>query len=109
VEVAHELRLPSRSAVEASLEPSGIRLRPILMTSFAFIMGVLPLVFASGAGAEMPHVMDVAVVSGMLGVTFVVLVLTPVFYVVLPHLVDRRTGTQTLPSEPSGRRETTHA
>jgi multidrug efflux pump subunit AcrB len=95
--------------VEAALEACRIRLRPILVTSFAFIMGVLPLVFSSGAGAEMRHAMGVAVFSGMLGVTFFGLVLTPVFYVALQDLVDRRTGTQSLPSRPSGRRETTHA
>jgi multidrug efflux pump subunit AcrB len=109
VEFARELRLRGRSAVEAALEACRIRLRPILVTSFAFIMGVLPLVFSSGAGAEMRHAMGVAVFSGMLGVTFFGLVLTPVFYVALQHLVDRRTGTQSLPSRPSGRRETTHA
>ena len=69
--------------MEAALEACRIRLRPILMTSFAFIMGVLPLVFSSGAGAEMRHAMGVAVFSGMLGVTFFGLVLTPVFYVVI--------------------------
>jgi multidrug efflux pump len=60
------------------------------MTSFAFIMGVLPLVFSSGAGAEMRHAMGVAVFSGMLGVTFFGLVLTPVFYVVLQGMLERR-------------------
>jgi multidrug efflux pump len=60
-----------------------MRLRPILMTSFAFIMGVLPLVFSTGAGSEMRHAMGVAVFSGMLGVTFFGLFLTPVFYVLL--------------------------
>ena len=63
------------------------------MTSFAFIMGVLPLVFSSGAGAEMRHAMGVAVFSGMLGVTFFGLVLTPVFYVVL-QLIDRAADAQ---------------
>jgi multidrug efflux pump len=61
------------------------------MTSFAFIMGVLPLVFSSGAGAEMRHAMGVAVFAGMLGVTFFGLVLTPVFYVAIQGLVERRT------------------
>jgi hydrophobe/amphiphile efflux-1 (HAE1) family protein len=90
VEFARELHLQGRSAIEAALEACRIRLRPILMTSFAFIMGVLPLVFSSGAGAEMRHAMGVAVFSGMLGVTFFGLVLTPVFYVVLQGLVERR-------------------
>jgi multidrug efflux pump len=90
VEFARELHLRGRSRIEAALEACRIRLRPILMTSFAFIMGVLPLVFSSGAGAEMRHAMGVAVFSGMLGVTFFGLVLTPVFYVVLTGLVERR-------------------
>ena len=90
VEFARELHMQGRSAVEAALEACRIRLRPILMTSFAFIMGVLPLVFSSGAGAEMRHAMGVAVFSGMLGVTFFGLVLTPVFYVVIQSLVERR-------------------
>jgi hydrophobe/amphiphile efflux-1 (HAE1) family protein len=92
VEFARELHLQGKSRVEAALEACRIRLRPILMTSLAFIMGVLPLVFSSGAGAEMRHAMGVAVFSGMLGVTFFGLVLTPVFYVVLQGLVERRTG-----------------
>jgi multidrug efflux pump len=62
------------------------------MTSFAFIMGVVPLVFSSGAGAEMRHAMGVAVFSGMLGVTFFGLFLTPVFYVLARSLEDRLTG-----------------
>ncbi len=91
VEFARELHLQGRTVVQSALEATRIRLRPILMTSFAFIMGVLPLVFSSGAGAEMRHAMGVAVFSGMLGVTFFGLVLTPVFYVVLQGLVERRT------------------
>jgi len=90
VEFARELRLQGRSAVDAALEACRIRLRPILMTSLAFVMGVVPLVFSSGAGAEMRHAMGVAVFSGMLGVTFFGLVLTPVFYVVLQRMVERR-------------------
>jgi multidrug efflux pump len=91
VEFGRELHLQGRSVVESALEATRIRLRPILMTSLAFIMGVLPLVFSSGAGAEMRHAMGVAVFSGMLGVTFFGLLLTPVFYVVLQGLVERRT------------------
>ena len=74
----------------ALLEAGATRLRPILMTSFAFIMGVVPLVLSSGAGAEMRHAMGVAVFSGMLGVTFFGLLLTPVFYLVIRAYVDRR-------------------
>jgi multidrug efflux pump len=89
VEFARELHMQGRSPVEAALEACRIRLRPILMTSFAFIMGVLPLVFSSGAGAEMRHAMGVAVFSGMLGVTFFGLILTPVFYVVIQTVAER--------------------
>jgi len=78
-----ETREPDHDPVRAALEACRIRLRPILMTSFAFIMGVVPLVFSTGAGSEMRHAMGVAVFSGMLGVTFFGLFLTPVFYVLL--------------------------
>jgi multidrug efflux pump len=86
VEFARELEDHGRSIVEAALEACRLRLRPILMTSIAFIMGVLPLVFSSGAGSEMRHAMGVAVFAGMLGVTFFGLFLTPVFYVLLRTL-----------------------
>jgi multidrug efflux pump len=109
VEFARELHMQGRSAVEAALEACRIRLRPILMTSFAFIMGVLPLVFSSGAGAEMRHAMGVAVFSGMLGVTFFGLVLTPVFYVGIQTLIERRRRSASVePVEPRVR-ETIHA
>jgi multidrug efflux pump len=65
------------------LEAARLRLRPILMTSFAFIMGVVPLVTSHGAGAEMRHAMGVAVFAGMLGVTFFGLIFTPLFYVLI--------------------------
>jgi len=90
VEFARELEHHGRSVLEAAIESCRLRLRPILMTSFAFIMGVVPLVFAAGAGAEVRHVMGVTVFFGMLGVTFFGLFLTPVFYVVLRTLVKRR-------------------
>jgi multidrug efflux pump len=86
VEFARELEHHGRSIVDAALEASRQRLRPILMTSIAFIMGALPLVFSKGAGAEMRHAMGVAVFAGMLGVTFFGLFLTPVFYVLLRKL-----------------------
>jgi hydrophobe/amphiphile efflux-1 (HAE1) family protein len=90
VEFARELQIQGRDRVSAALEAARLRLRPILMTSFAFIMGVLPLVFSHGAGSEMRHAMGVAVFSGMLGVTFFGLVLTPVFYVMIRAMVERR-------------------
>jgi multidrug efflux pump len=89
VEFARELEHHGRGIVEAALEACRMRLRPILMTSIAFIMGVLPLVFSHGAGAEMRHAMGVAVFAGMLGVTFFGLFLTPVFYVLLRKLAVR--------------------
>ena len=78
-----------RDHLTAALEAARIRLRPILMTSFAFIAGVVPLIIASGAGAEMRRVMGIAVFSGMLGVTFLGLVFTPLFYTIVRGLVDR--------------------
>jgi Cu/Ag efflux pump CusA len=70
-----------------------LRLRPILMTSFAFILGVVPLVIAEGAGAEMRRTLGVAVFSGMLGVTLFGIFLTPVFFYVVQALKDRRAKT----------------
>ncbi|QET04612.1 MULTISPECIES: efflux RND transporter permease subunit [Cupriavidus] len=90
VEFARELEHHGRTVVQAAIEASRLRLRPILMTSFAFIMGVVPLVVSTGAGAEMRHAMGVAVFAGMLGVTFFGLFLTPVFYVSLRLLATRR-------------------
>jgi multidrug efflux pump len=92
VEFARELEADGRKTLAAAIEAARLRLRPILMTSFAFIMGVLPLVFSEGAGAEMRRAMGVAVFSGMLGVTLFGLFLTPVFYVVLRTLEKRITG-----------------
>jgi multidrug efflux pump len=86
VEFARELEMQGRSIVQAAIEASRLRLRPILMTSIAFIMGVVPLVLSSGAGSEMRHAMGVAVFFGMLGVTLFGLMLTPVFYVILRKL-----------------------
>jgi len=91
VEFARDLERQGRDRLTAALEASRIRLRPILMTSFAFIMGVVPLVIATGAGAEMRRVMGIAVFSGMLGVTFFGLAFTPLFYVLIRGLVAKRT------------------
>ncbi|QCO06035.1 efflux RND transporter permease subunit [Azospirillum argentinense] len=87
VEFARELEHQGRSVVQAAIEASRLRLRPILMTSIAFIMGVVPLVTSTGAGAEMRHAMGVAVFAGMIGVTLFGLMLTPVFYVLLRTMV----------------------
>jgi len=72
-----------RSIIDATVEAAKLRLRPIVMTSMAFILGVVPLVFASGAGSEMRRALGTAVFAGMIGVTIFGLVLTPVFYYVL--------------------------
>jgi multidrug efflux pump subunit AcrB len=79
-------RDPTTPAAVAAVDAARLRLRPILMTSFAFIFGVLPLLFATGAGAEMRHALGTVVFYGMLGVTFFGLFLTPVFYTVIRRL-----------------------
>ncbi len=86
VEFALKRREEGASIVDAALDAARLRLRPILMTSIAFIAGVFPLVISTGAGAEMRRAMGVAVFAGMIGVTFFGLFLTPVFYVVLEKL-----------------------
>ena len=90
VEFARELEFAGRTPRQAAIEASRLRLRPILMTSLAFIMGVLPLVTSTGAGAEMRHAMGVAVFAGMIGVTAFGIFLTPVFYVLLRQLTGNR-------------------
>ncbi|WP_322999787.1 multidrug efflux RND transporter permease subunit [Castellaniella sp.] len=89
VEFARELEAQGMSAAQAAREASRLRLRPILMTSIAFIMGIVPLVLSTGAGAEMRHAMGIAVFFGMLGVTVFGLYLTPVFYVLLRTMAGR--------------------
>jgi len=90
VEFARDRELAGASTWQAVLDACRLRLRPILMTSLAFVMGVVPLVTSHGAGAEMRHAMGVAVFSGMLGVTFFGLLLTPVFYLAVSRLVRSR-------------------
>jgi multidrug efflux pump len=89
VEVAKQRQEAGVPRLEAALEGARLRLRPILMTSFAFILGVVPLVLASGAGAEMRRALGLAVFSGMLGVTFFGVFLTPVFFYLLRRQSDR--------------------
>ncbi|GAA0218293.1 multidrug efflux RND transporter permease subunit [Castellaniella daejeonensis] len=91
VEFARDLEKEGLSPADAAREASRLRLRPILMTSIAFIMGIVPLVLSTGAGAEMRHAMGIAVFFGMLGVTLFGLYLTPVFYVLLRSLNRRQT------------------
>ncbi len=90
VEFAKDKQEEGMDRMAAILEACRLRLRPILMTSIAFIMGVVPLVLSSGAGAEMRHAMGVAVFAGMLGVTVFGLLLTPVFYVLIRAFVEKR-------------------
>ena len=90
VEFARELEFAGRTPVQAAIEASRLRLRPIVMTSIAFIMGVVPLAFSVGAGAEMRQAMGIAVFAGMIGVTAFGIFLTPVFYVLLRKLTGNR-------------------
>ena len=89
VEFAKERQNEGMSLRDAAIEASRVRLRPILMTSFAFILGVVPLVTAAGAGAEMRQALGIAVLSGMLGVTFFGLMLTPVFFCVIGWFTEK--------------------
>lgn len=90
VEFAKERQTDGVDTVSAILEACRLRLRPVLMTSAAFIVGVVPLALSTGAGAEMRRAMGVAVLSGMVGVTLFGLLLTPLFYVVIRRLVEQR-------------------
>ncbi len=98
VEFARDREARGERTLRAVLDAARLRLRPILMTSVAFIMGVVPLVLSEGAGAEMRHAMGVAVFSGMLGVTFFGLLLTPLFYLLVRRL--RLTGASRAPAAP---------
>ncbi|KFN43935.1 efflux RND transporter permease subunit [Arenimonas oryziterrae] len=89
VEFARELEMQGMGVVEAALEACRLRLRPIVMTSIAFIAGTVPLVLGSGAGSEVRSVTGITVFAGMLGVTLFGLFLTPVFYVALRKLIAR--------------------
>jgi HAE1 family hydrophobic/amphiphilic exporter-1 len=90
VEFAKQAEEEGADRFEAAVEAARTRLRPILMTSFAFILGVVPLAIATGAGAEMRQSLGTAVFFGMLGVTFFGLIFTPVFYVTMRGLFGRR-------------------
>jgi len=88
VECARDIEMEGRGRLDAVIEACRMRLRPILMTSFAFILGVLPLVVSSGSGSEMRQAVGVAVFFGMLGVTLFGLIFTPIFYIVVRNLAD---------------------
>ena len=100
VEFAIDRQREGMDRLSAVLEAARLRLRPILMTSIAFIMGVVPLVFSHGPGAEMRHAMGVAVFAGMIGVTAFGLIFTPVFYLVLRGLVERRRARRRIAATP---------
>jgi multidrug efflux pump subunit AcrB len=90
VEFAREKHGAGLPVLEATRDAARLRLRPIVMTSFAFILGVVPLAIATGAGAEMRRALGVAVFSGMLGVTLFGVLLTPVFFYVIRRIDERR-------------------
>jgi multidrug efflux pump len=106
VEFAKQERLLGKSGMEATVEACRIRLRPILMTSFAFILGVVPLMLAEGAGAEMRRTLGLAVFAGMLGVTIFGVFLTPVFFFVIDRFTSRRAAA---PAEAAPRPAPEHA
>jgi len=101
VEFAEQLRHKGLSVKEAAVEAARIRLRPILMTSFAFILGVLPLVFASGAGAESRHSVGTTVFGGMIVSTVLNLFFIPVLYVIVKSLTEREKAPVTNPAPSS--------
>ncbi|WP_312404609.1 efflux RND transporter permease subunit [Brevundimonas sp.] len=102
VEFARTREQEGAEPLSAVLDAAKLRLRPILMTSLAFIAGVIPLVLAHGAGAEMRHAMGVAVFAGMIGVTLFGLLLTPVFYVMIRRFELRRTARSSPPAPAAG-------
>lgn len=106
VEFAKQLEETGKSRLEAVVEASRTRLRPILMTAFAFILGVVPLAVAKGAGAEMRVPLGVAVFSGMLGVTFFGLIFTPIFYWIIMRFVGKERSGHLQPSA-AGERDPT--
>jgi HAE1 family hydrophobic/amphiphilic exporter-1 len=102
VEFAEQLRHRGMSIVDAAIEAARIRLRPILMTSLAFILGVLPLVFATGAGQEARHSVGTAVAGGMFVSTFLNIIFIPVLYAVIESLRERVTGAPATPTPAPG-------
>jgi len=98
VEFARQRRDAGEQRREATLDACRLRLRPIIMTSLAFILGVVPLVIAEGAGAEMRRTLGTAVFSGMVGVTLFGIFLTPVFFYVIQGFADRRGVQEAIPA-----------
>jgi HAE1 family hydrophobic/amphiphilic exporter-1 len=92
VEFARELRLQGKSIREAAVQAARMRFRPIIMTSFAFILGMLPLVFATGAGAASRQSLGTAVFGGMITATVLAVFFVPIFYVAVQGLIELRNG-----------------
>lgn len=107
VEFAKEKQTHGMNSFEATIEACRLRLRPIMMTSFAFILGVVPLALASGAGAEMRSTLGIAVFSGMLGVTIFGIFLTPVFYFLIAKKEGNQTRTNPTPEKAMPEKATT--
>ena len=107
---ARDRQQEGASRFDAAVEAARVRLRPIIMTSFAFILGVFPLVIAQGAGAEMRRTLGTAVFAGMIGVTLFGIFLTPVFYSVVRWFSDRGTadGSRTVRHQQSPAKEQSH-
>jgi hydrophobic/amphiphilic exporter-1 (mainly G- bacteria), HAE1 family len=103
VEMARERRAAGRSILESVVEAAQVRFRPIMMTSFVFILGVMPLVFASGAGASARKSLGIAVASGMLASTCLAVLFVPSFFVVLQQFAERRNSTKAKPAKPPGK------
>jgi multidrug efflux pump len=103
VEFAKQLREQGKEIAESTVEASKLRLRPILMTSFAFILGVVPLVISEGAGAEMRKALGTAVFFGMLGVTFLGILFTPIFF----YVIGRFSKVSTISAETSTNHQAT--
>lgn len=101
VEFARQAEDNGKDRFEAAVQAARVRLRPILMTSLAFILGVVPLVIATGAGAEMRQSLGTAVFSGMIGVTFFGLIFTPVFYVICRGMARKAKAADDAPSQPA--------
>jgi len=99
VEYARLRRLEGKSIIDSALEAAHLRLRPILMTSFAFILGVVPLTAATGAGAASRRALGTAVFGGMIAATFLAVFIVPVLYAVIQRFAERPRGL--LRSEPS--------
>jgi HAE1 family hydrophobic/amphiphilic exporter-1 len=99
VEMARERRAAGKSILDAAVDAAHVRFRPIVMTSFVFILGVMPLVFASGAGASARKSLGIAVASGMIASTCLAVLFVPAFYVVLQRFAERKNGKKQIDSE----------